>query len=66
VSDDNYNDGWEIIIYRNGTAIYNADGNFNFGSPYTRTFAVTAGQTISLGTSGGGARWFAATRLWVT
>jgi hypothetical protein len=66
VSDDNYNDAWEVIIRRNGTEIYRADGNFNWGSPYTRTFAVTAGQTISLETSGGGARWFAATRLWVS
>jgi hypothetical protein len=66
VSDDNYNDGWEVIIFLNGTEIYRADGNFNFGSPYTRTFAVTAGQTIALETSGGGARWFATTRLWVT
>jgi len=66
VSDDNYNDGWEVIIFRNGTEIYRADGNFNWGSPYTRTFAVTAGQTIALDTSGGGARWFAGTRLWVS
>ena len=65
VSDDNYNDGWEVIIRRNGTEIYRADGNFNWGSPYTRTFAVTAGQTITLAVSGGGARWFAGTRLWV-
>lgn len=65
VSEDSYNDVWEIIIYRNGSEIYRADGNSNWGSPYTITFAVTAGQTIALDTSGGGARWFASTRLWV-
>ena len=66
VSEDNYNDGYEIIIYRSGSEIYRADGNLNWGSPYTRTFPVTAGQTISLDHSGGGAQWFATTRLWVT
>jgi hypothetical protein len=27
---------------------------------------VTAGQTITLAISGGGARWFSGTRLWVS
>jgi len=64
VSDDNYNDGWEVIIRRNGTAVYNNDGNAANGTTFT--VAVTAGQTITLAVSGGGARWFAATRLWVS
>ena len=63
VSDDNYNDAWEVIIRRNGTAVYSNDGNAANGSTFT--VAVTAGQTITLATSGGGARWFAGTRLWV-
>jgi hypothetical protein len=63
VSDDNYNDAWEVIIRRNGTAVYNADGNAANGTTFTG--AVTAGQTITLAVSGGGARWFAGTRLWV-
>jgi hypothetical protein len=63
ISDDNYNDGWEVIIQRNGTAVYQNDGNRANGSTFT--VAVTAGQTITLAISGGGARWFAGTRLWV-
>jgi hypothetical protein len=64
VSDDNYNDGWEVIIRRNGTAVYSNDGNAANGTTFT--VAVTAGQTITLAVSGGGARWFAGTRLWVS
>ena len=64
VSDDNYNDAWEVIIRRNGTAVYSNDGNAANGTTFT--VAVTAGQTIALETSGGGARWFAGTRLWVS
>jgi hypothetical protein len=64
VSDDNYNDGWEVIIRRNGTAVYQNDGNAANGTTFT--VAVTAGQTITLAVSGGGARWFASTRLWVS
>jgi hypothetical protein len=63
VSDDNYNDLWEVIIRRNGTAVYSNDGNAANGTTFT--VAVTAGQTITLAVSGGGARWFAGTRLWV-
>jgi hypothetical protein len=63
VSDDNYNDAWEVIIRRNGTAVYQNDGNAANGSTFTVT--VTSGQTITLAISGGGARWFAGTRLWV-
>jgi hypothetical protein len=63
VSDDNYIDGWEVIIRRNGTAVYSNDGNAANGTTFT--VAVTSGQTITLAVSGGGARWFAATRLWV-
>jgi len=64
VSDDNYNDAWEVIIRRNGTAVYNADGNAANGTTFT--VAATSGQTITLAVSGGGARWFAGTRLWVS
>jgi hypothetical protein len=64
VSDDNYNDAWEVIIRRNGTAVYSNDGNAANGSTFTVT--VTSGQTITLAISGGGARWFAGTRLWVS
>jgi hypothetical protein len=64
VSDDNYNDAWEVIIRRNGTAVYANDGNLANGTTFT--VSVTSGQTITLATSGGGARWFASTRLWVT
>jgi hypothetical protein len=63
VSDDEYNDDWEVIIYRSGAEVYRRNGNAANGTTFTGT--VTAGQTISLGHSGGGARWFAATRLWV-
>lgn len=64
VSDDNYNDAWEVIIRRNGTAVYQNDGNAANGSTFT--VSVTSGQTITLAISGGGARWFAGTRLWVS
>jgi len=64
VSDDNYNDGWEVIIRRNGTTVYSNDGNAANGTTFT--VAVTSGQTITLAVSGGGARWFAGTRLWVS
>jgi hypothetical protein len=64
VSDDNYNDAWEVIIRRNGTTVYSNDGNAANGTTFT--VAVTAGQTIALETSGGGARWFAGTRLWIS
>jgi hypothetical protein len=64
VSDDNYNDAWEVIIRRNGTTVYSNDGNAANGTTFT--VAVTSGQTITLAVSGGGARWFAGTRLWVS
>jgi hypothetical protein len=63
-SEDNYNGDYEVIIYRSGSEVYRTDANAANGTTFT--VAVTAGQTISLQTSGGGARWFAATRLWVT
>lgn len=64
VSDDQYNDGWEVIIRRNGVTVYNNDANAANGTTFT--VAVTAGQAIELNVSGGGARWFSGTRLWVT
>lgn len=63
ISDDNYNDGWEVIIQRNGTEVYRNDGNAANGSTFT--LSVTSGQTITLAVIGGGARWFAGTRLWI-
>jgi hypothetical protein len=63
-SEDNYNGDYEVIIYISGAEVYRRDGNAANGATFTG--AVTAGQTIALETSGGGARWFAATRLWVT
>jgi hypothetical protein len=62
---DEYNDDWEIIIYQNDTEIWRRPGNLNWGAPYGRLFAVTAGQTIYLDVSGGGAKWLATTRLWI-
>ena len=64
VSDDNYNDAWDVIIRRNGTTLYSNDGNAANGTTFT--VSVTSGQTITLAVSGGGARWFAGTRLWVS
>jgi hypothetical protein len=63
-SEDNYNGDYEVIIYLSGAEVYRRDGNAANGATFT--VAVTAGQTIALETSGGGARWFAGTRLWIS
>jgi hypothetical protein len=64
VSEDLYNDDWEVMIYRSGSEVYRRSANAANGTTFT--VAVTAGQTITMETAGGGARWYAGTRLWVT
>ena len=61
---DSYNDAWAVQIKRNGTTVYENDANLANGT--TTTVSVTAGQTITLVVSGGGAAWLAGTRLWVS
>jgi hypothetical protein len=63
-SQDTLNDGWEVQILRNGGLTYSFAADAANGTTATRP--VTAGQTITLTTSGGGAQWLAGTRLWIS